>query len=457
MKSGLTRELAAFVARMGREGAPADARATATVGFIDATATMLAARHEPAVQTLLRALDPLPPGDARLFLGARTTDTATAALVHGVAAHTLDYDDVALRGHPSAVLVPAIVSLASTFGCTGERMLDAYVAGYETWGELVDRETDIHHIKGWHPTGIFGPIGVAAAAAVLLGLDETQCMYALGLGASQSAGLMSNFGSMAKPFHAGRAAHAGVMAATLARAGFSASPDALEHPQGFLAAVSPSGKVDRERPAAVSSRLQIGSRRMNVKRYPVCYYAHRAIDGMLALRARHGFAPERVQRVDVRMSREHATVLRNHKPTTALSAKFSIEFAMACALVAGKVSLVELTDDFVSQPLVQQLIERVRVTTIPADDPETPAAAWADQVIVTLQEGQVIEGEPVHQALGHADRPLSAQDLRGKFLDALAYGRYEGNGEALFEQLAGLAQAPGLPLPPRSARGGFVQ
>lgn len=437
-EAGLTRALGRFVAAVGRNGAPSEARTAALTGFIDTTATLIAGRNEPAVQTLLHALAPLPQGSAPLLFGPQASDAGTAALVNGTAAHALDYDDVALRGHPSAVLVPAIFALAAETGASGARMLDAYVAGYEVWGELVDRESGIHHIKGWHPTGIFGAIGASAAAAVLLQLDAQQCMHALGLGASQSAGLMSNFGAMAKPFHAGRAAQAGVLAARLARAGFTASPDALEHPQGFLAAVSPAGKVDRTREPRVGAPFQIAGRGMNVKRYPLCYYTHRALDGMLALRTTQAIRAEDVEHVEVRMSQEHATVLRNHRPTTGLAAKFSIEFAMACALVAGCAGLTELTDSFVLQPLVQRLIERVHVTPIPADDPETPAAAYADQVIVTLRDGTRLEGEPVHQALGHAQRPLSRADLQAKFMDALAYGRYEGDAAALFDRLATL-------------------
>lgn len=437
-KSGLTRELAAFVTRLSWEGAPAASRAVAMVGFVDTCATMVAGRYEPAVQTMLRALDPLPAGSSRLFFSEQTTDAATATLVNGVAAHALDYDDVALRGHPSAVLVPVILSLADELRCSGTRMLDAYVAGYEVWGELVDREQGIHHLKGWHPTGIFGSIAAAAAAALLLDLNEIQCLHALGLGASQSAGLTANFGAMSKPFHAGRAGQAGIMAARLARAGFTASADVLEHPQGFLAAVSPSGDVDRTRPALVLSRLQITQRRMNIKRYPLCYYTHRALDGMLTLRRTHDIQALDVVRVEVRMSREHATVLRNHRPETGLTAKFSIEFAMACALVAGRAGLTELTDEFVTKPEVLSLFEIVHVAPIPADDPDLPAAAWADQVIVTLRDGRVLEAEPVHQALGHADCPLSQSDLKAKFMDALAYGRYEGDGEALFKYLANL-------------------
>ncbi|MGD9942476.1 MAG: MmgE/PrpD family protein [Burkholderiaceae bacterium] len=439
---GLTRELARFVSGIAREGAPAEAHEAAKTGFIDSCATLIGGRNEPVVITALRGLSPLPAGQAPLLFGDRKADAAGAALVNGIAAHALDYDDVSLRGHPSAVMVPAILSLAAELHSSGARMLDAYVAGYETWGELVDREPGIHHIKGWHPTGIFGSIAAAAAAAVLMNLDEEQSLHALGLGASQSAGLMSNFGAMSKPFHAGRAAQAGIVAARLARAGFTASVDSLEHSQGFLAAVSPRGEVDRTRPAAVLSGLQLPTRRMNVKRYPLCYYTHRALDGMLAWRAARAIDPAEVERVEVRMSQEHATVLRNHRPATGLAAKFSIEFAMACALVAGRAGLTELDDAFVGLPQVQRLIERVHVTPIAADDPGTPGAAWADQVIVSLRGGRVLEGEPVHQALGHAERPLGRDELWAKFQDALAYGRYDGDARALFDRLSTLERQP---------------
>src|SRR5688572_26215598 len=165
---------------------------------------MIAGRNEAVTATLLAALKPLPQGPVKLWFGETATSASEAALIMGVAAHALDYDDVALRGHPSAALVPAILACAQELGSSGAQMLDAYVAGYEVWAELVGREADMHHMKGWHPTNIFGAIGAAAACAVLRKLDARKAAYAVGLGASQSSGLMANFGSMAKPFHAGR-------------------------------------------------------------------------------------------------------------------------------------------------------------------------------------------------------------------------------------------------------------
>lgn len=435
----LTRELGAFVAAVGAGPAPAEAREIAKVGFIDASATMIAGSRETASRILRAALSPLPRGRSYLWFGGTACAAPEAAWLNGVAAHALDFDDVALRGHPSAVLVPALLAEAQELGAAGSRMLDAYVAGYEVWANLVDREHDIHHVKGWHPTGVFGAIAAAAACAALRRLDAAACAHALGLGASQSAGIMSNFGSMAKPFHAGRAAHAGMMSARLAAAGFTASPDALEHPQGFLAAISPRGNVDRERPVDTpGKRWEIIERRLNLKKYPTCYYTHRALDGILALARRTPIHPDRVAQVEVTMSREHALVLRNHAPRDALAAKFSIEFAMAGALVAGKIGFSELRDEFVSSEAVQRLQACVSVRHATVYDPESPGAALCDEVVVTTDDGSRYASEPVRHARGHAQAPLQASELKEKFFECLSYGSYEGDASNLFEEMRGM-------------------
>ena len=156
----------------------------------------------------------------------------------------LDFDDVALRGHPSTVLTPANLVEAEVLGAGCRDMLVAYIAGYETWAELVRRDVPMYHQKGFHPTGIFGAVGAAAACAKLRKLDANRTAMAIALGLSQASGIMSNFGTMTKPFHAGKAAHSGIMAARLAEAGMTANTDALEHPQGFLSAFSPENNPD---------------------------------------------------------------------------------------------------------------------------------------------------------------------------------------------------------------------
>ena len=442
----LTQDLGAFVARIGAAGASHEAREVAKTGFIDCIATTIAGRNEDAPTTLLSALSPLPPGKVQLWFGDTRTSASEAALLNGVAGHVLDYDDVSLRGHPSSTLVPAILSQGQELGSTGRQMLDAYVAGFEVWANLVERERDNHHMKGWHPTGIFGAIAASAACAVLRRLGAEQCAHAIGLGASQSAGLMSNFGSMAKSFHAGRAAQAGVTAARLAAAGFTASPDAIEHPQGFLAAVSPKGHVDRESGApAIGRAWQIVTERLNIKKYPACYYTHRSIDAILDLLAAKPIAAEDVERLDVTISRENATVLRNHRPQTALAAKFSIEFVMASAIVARSVGLRELEDGFVRSAAVQSLYERVHVTPGEEYDPESPGSLVTDQVTIATRDGRRHESAKVRYARGHAKLPLAASDLEAKFMDCVRYGRFEGDAARLFERLNALERMTTFP------------
>ena len=204
----VTRQLGAFVASMGTRNIPAEAFEVAKLGFTDCIGTMLAGGIEDAPR-IVRDVLKAPGGASSLLLSEASAPAPEAALINGVAAHALDYDDVALRGHPSTVIVPAILAEADEQGSSGADCLRAFIAGYEVWAEIALRDPDQHHMKGWHPTGIFGAPAAAAACAVLLKLDAETTAHALALAVSGSAGLMANFGSMTKPFHAGQSARAG--------------------------------------------------------------------------------------------------------------------------------------------------------------------------------------------------------------------------------------------------------
>jgi len=432
----LTQALGRFVAEIAFARLPEAAVRTTRLGFTDSIGTMIAGSPEPCVQILKKTLANGRGGEATLYLSSERCAAPEAAWINGTAAHALDYDDVGQRGHPSAVLVPAILAEAEARRASGRDMIAAYAAGYEVWAELASREQGQHHRKGWHPTGILGAIGAAAACAALRGLDAERATHAIALGASQSGGIMANFGTMTKPFHAGRAAHAGLMAARLAEAGFTASPDALEHPQGFLSAVSPAGKVDRESvPRGLGRDWRLASGGLGIKKFPACYCTHRSIDALLALRARRPLDPAAIERITVSLSDTHATILRNHAPRTGLAAKFSIEFAMAAAAIAGRVGLGELTDEFVGRLDVQALMRKVGVETNQNYDPDTPGASVYDQVRVQLAGGEVLESEQVTHALGHARRPLTDGELFEKFQGCLEAGRARVSARPLFDRL----------------------
>jgi 2-methylcitrate dehydratase PrpD len=249
---------------------------------------------------------------------------------------------------------------------------------------------------------------------------------------------MSNFGTMTKPFHAGKAAHAGIMAARLAEAGFTANTDALEHPQGFLHAISPTGTEDRASDSKAGTEWAILTQGLGIKKYPTCYCTHRAIDGILDLVNRSPIKADDVEKITVKISDYFATVLRNHQPDTGLAAKFSIEFCMASGIVAQRVGLRELTDDFVQRPDIQALMRKVEIVTTSTYDPELPGAAAHDQVSVKLAGGRTIEGEPVARATGHPSRPLTDQQIFEKFADCLDAGDSPIPADVLFKRLSAI-------------------
>jgi len=431
----LTRQLGQFVADLSPNHLPEEAVRVARMGFIDTIGTMMVGRKEDSVRILT---DVLAPGDgaATLTFGGRKATAPEAAWINGTAAHALDYDDVSLRGHPSTVLVPAILAEAEVLDSSGSEMITAYVAGYEVWAELALRETGLLHEKGWHPTGLYGAPAAAAACAKLRKLDAEKTAIAIALGASQSSGLMSNFGTMTKPFHAGKAAHAGIMAARLAEGGFTANTDALEHPRGFLHAISPQGNEDRSGDAKAGKPFQILTHGLGIKKYPMCYATHRAIDCILDLIGNSPIQAGDVKKISVSISDNASKVLRNRQPDTGLAAKFSIQFAMASGIIAKRVGLRELTDGFVQRTDVQDLMKKVEVVTTSEYDPDMPGAAKFDSVAVELNDGRTIEGQPVARATGHPTRPLTDAQLYEKFADCLDAGNSEIPADVLFKRLS---------------------
>jgi 2-methylcitrate dehydratase PrpD len=214
-----------------------------------------------------------------------------------------------------------------------------------------------------------------------------------------------------------------------------AAPDALDHERGFLRAISPAGRVDLERIPQLGTRWHSIEHGLGIKRYPMCYCAHRAIDAALELRARQRFAPAEIAAIEVTLGKIQATTLKNHHPATGLDAIFSVEFGVAAALLAGNVGLKEVSDEFVARSDVQELLRRVTINANEDYDPAWPAMSRFDQVCVRLNNGKTLTSEPVCRALGDAQRPLGAADLRAKFLDCFAAGKANTDAVAVLHVL----------------------
>src|SRR5207244_9016949 len=226
----------------------------------------------------------------------------SAALVNGAIGHALDYDDVNLPmpGHPSVAILPGRLALAEQRHSTGREVIAAFVAGYETACRIGMALRPGHYNLGFHATGTVGAVGAAAACARLLGLDTAATAQALGVAGTQAAGLKSQSGTMCKPFHAGKAAHNGLLAARLAARGFSSRTDIVECVQGFALTHGPDFA-----PAAALATPEGGFHLLaNLFKYhAACYFTHAPIECARRLRQEHGLSPEMITRITLRIAR----------------------------------------------------------------------------------------------------------------------------------------------------------
>ena len=402
--------------------APEKARRNAVTGFIDCVGVALAGADQPVVRNLMksdRGGDP----EARLLLSGERLPASAAALIGSAAAHALDLDDYAFANHTSAVLVPPILAEAEVVQASGARMIEAYLAGFEVWSVLARREQDYMQGAGWHPTGVYGPVGAAAALCRMRGMSRSDTRNALGLAAAAGGGVMDNFGTQAKPYQAARAAEAGVTAVRRALAGLDAGPHALDGAGGFLQVISPSGRVDRASAAPdLGQDWYMAEHGLNIKRYPIVGAAQRCVDAALQLRADNGPDPAAIERVTARISKAHSSVMQFRLPADAMQAKFSLEFAVAAPLIFGRLGFAEMRDDCVRRDEVQALMRKVERKEGPDDDPVYPVGARCDTVSVSLADGTELESEPVYRYRGHGQNPLSPDELRAKFMDCATSG-----------------------------------
>jgi 2-methylcitrate dehydratase PrpD len=442
----LTSDIAKFVASISASAVPERCNFGARIGMLDCVGTMIAGANEEAVRLVAQIVPAYTGNDgAPEIPGGRNLSAGDAALVNGVAAHVLDYDDVGMDGHPSAALTPAILAEGWTLGSSGEEAVAAYVAGYEVWALLQELEPGALHERGFHPTAIWGTLSAAAACARLNRLNAEETTNAIAIAASLAAGTVANFGTMTKSLHAGRTAQSGVLAARLSKSGFTASPDVLEHKAGFMYSHTHAGSPAVTRGDwGLGQNWRLEKMGINIKRYPMCYATHRSIDAVLDLAAEHNLDPNAVDEINVRIGDAQDLMLRNREPKTALEAKFSIEFAVASALVARKVGLKELDDGFVRRDDIIETMRKVKRSVTEERMADMPPFAPDDRVSIRLKSGREIRHEPVVRPKGHWQKPLTEAELREKFLDCTEGRLGRKQAEALFEKLNNLEDVASL-------------
>lgn len=436
----LTRALAQFAA--GVHEFPAAAVRVATHGLTDAASLMVCARSEPVVQALQSLHGREVAQGASLLLGPLRVDPVDAAMVNAAAVHAFALDDVAWGCHPSATLFPALLAVGELLDVSGQRLINAWIVGYEVYAELASRESGSLHTTGWHPTGMLGPVAVAAAVAHLSGLGEDTALAALSIAASMTGGVSANFGTPVKAVHAGQVAAAGVRACLLAQRGLAGNADVLERPRGLLATISPSGETDLHSPLGTNaSAPRLIDAGLSLKRYPLCYSLHRVADAAIGLATTPGFDINAIESVDVEIGQRQWQMTPYGQPADGLQARYSVPFAAVSGLVAGAAGFAQLEPAFFGSPVVRRTIERVRISARDGASADDPVFAPADQVRVRLADGQVFDSGEVTHPRGHARNPLDEAQRHAKFMDCLAGSEVRHPAEclAVMERLADLA------------------
>ncbi len=410
--------LGAFVAGMAFERIPHEGVIAIRNALTDYAGCVVLGSDADVVR-ILEAQEPRTGDDASLFFSDARASAPCAALLNGAAGHAHDYDDIGLGfhpAHPSVAIAPAVIAEAQALGASGRDVVAAYATGYEVWGELASRDAAPQHLKGWHPTGVFGAVAAAAACARLHGLDGAHALHAMGIAASMASGIVVNFGTMTKPFHAGHAARNGLLAARYARAGMTAAPDVFDDPRGYLFALSPRGEVDLESAPQLGGAWRLLTHGIGLKLYPLCYGTHRIIAALLPFAERENLRADEIARIDFVTAPERVVPLVHTDPRTPLEAKFSAEFAIALCIIGRRATLDLITDDFVARGDVRALMSKVR-RDLTLRGPASFSEAAQDELLLEYTDGRIR-----HLPLVAPDdraATLDASLLRAKFMDCV--------------------------------------
>lgn len=386
----------------------------------DTIACMIGGSGDTAAANVRKAIAHYTGGVATI-IGAATAHAPWAALANGTAAHALDYDDTFLPAvnHAGASLVSSLLALAEERNLSGNSVVDAYIVGLEIDFWLARGLMRSHYDIGWHSTSTIGTIGAAGACARLLGLDEQRTAHALSLGVSMAAGMKVQFGTMAKPLHAGLAAQHGVEAALLAESGVQGRMEALEGPMGFLdlcGGPAANGWLDVMDDIG-KGLLAMEERGLMIKRFPCCASTHRVLDCVLELIEEEGVVAEDVEKVETFIGAGNARNLMYSNPTTELQARFSMQYCIAVALLYGNVTLKDFTPAAVERPEVRSLFSMTTVTPYEsADEQKNTDLMVPHRVKITMKNG-VVHDRSRDLPKGTVKYPMDDEDRRNKFID----------------------------------------
>ena len=436
-----------FIHRTQLDDIPADVQHLGKRAILDTVGVSLAAAKDEAVAILAETLAGREGNSAATVIGrSHRTDALSAALINGVLAHALDFDDVndSCMGHPSAPLVPAVLALGEELGASGAQVLEAFLIGFELECKLGLAIGNAHYAKGWHATATTGTMAAAAACAKLLGLDRERIGMALGIAASSSAGMRINFGTMTKPFHVGQAARGGLMAALLASNGFTATADILDHPIDYTRVFADKGEADASRiVGTLGSPWDIASPGLVVKKYPCCNSTHRTIDATLSLVSEHSPSPSEIESVVISMPPGEDIPLIYSRASTGLEGKFSMQYCIASAILDSRVDLNTFDQVSVDRPEVQRLTGLVKLEYDDTQDPVVVNAGGHVDVTINMSAGSSVTTR-IEQASGTPEYPLSDEELNQKFTSCASRTLNSSQVDQALSQVYALQDMPDI-------------
>jgi len=405
-----TKILAEYLVRSEWSDIPADARKEAVRSIVNWVGCCLGGSRHATTDNALAVVDELSgPREATVLGRPERLDILNAALMNGITSHALDYDDTHLQTiiHPAGPVASAILSLGERMNTSGEDFMHAFILGVEAECRIGMAVYPSHYERGYHITGTAGVFGAAAAAGKLLGLDERQMTWALGIAATQSAGLKVMFGTMCKPLHPGRSAQGGLMAALLAGRNFTSADNALEAAEGFAFTMS-----DEQDFSKITENLggSFEILRNTYKPFACGIVTHPIIDGCIQLRNENNLTADQVESVSLRVNPLVIKLTGKKTPTSGLESKFSIYHCCAAAIIRGVAGPREFTDEVVLDPAVVALRDRVSATV---DDGVSEEEAF---VAIRLRDGRILSRHIEH-AIGSVENPMSNESLEHKFID----------------------------------------
>ena len=410
----VTRRLAAYIVASKYDDIPPPVRKEAQRTLLNWMGCAVGGSRHETLDAAMAALGPFAGAPQATVIGRRERmDVLHAALMNGISSHVFDFDDTHLKTviHPAGPVASAILALSEHRPVSGTEFVNALVVGVEVECRIGNAVYPAHYDRGWHITGTAGVFGAAAASGRLLGLDQRQMVWALGLAATQPVGLREMFGSMTKAFHPGRAAQNGLTAALLAAKNFTSTEVGIEGKSGWANVLSTTRDY-----AQITERLgQSYEISLNTyKPYACGVVIHPAIDACVQLRNEHRLEASQIERIDLAV---HPLVLEltgKKAPRTGLEAKFSVYFAAALAIVRGSAGMRDFSDENARDPVIVALRDRVTTTIDPAIKEEQVRAR------IVLKDGRTLD-KRIDHVLGSLERPLTDADLEAKFM-ALADG-----------------------------------